>query len=681
MGTIRAERLAEIEGRFVVVDAATPIGEVGELLADAVRWVVVEHARPGAVPTWSIADAVAIRWLDADTPSDTPIGLLPHLLTPALTLERTAQGIGEARWRAWRTPGRVLVVVENGRFAGLVGDPEQASTRGAEGASGESRFLRAKVETAGAEPELRTETFAPGCQHRLTVSIGPHQAGLLMAEVPVPPEAISSPQLLKVTAVAPWITSEGQLFVPEQGASSECVLDLGIPPPGIQRVTILVMSPTGLVQTATLIGETADTPTGGPLALLVDPSLWPRLAGAMPTLVADPDRIVAAVPTHQGVGAGAPDGGFDVSSTGDLEQAAKVLWEELEIDLQGLWLDRLPLDDDATVESLRKLARAGVALREDLFDRLALRVREQFAGNGPIQLVVRDPTVDLPLELFYDRPVPHPTASVLCPTAHDALRTGTCAHCEQGASSDVICPMGFWGLRRVIERRVLEPDPGAAQPLRLESGPGRARPVLEALDAALVARSARVDASAVEVLRGALRQAGIQLAEADNWTEWSMAVTGRDPVPLLIAMPHVDQTALEPMLEIGDDRLGRVDLSEKHVRLPPHPPDQPGPLVLLLGCETAAAPVAHRTMTSRFLTRGASIVVGTRMPIVAEVAPMVGAALIDAIARAGDVTFGEAVRAARCQLVADGQLVALAVVALGDGGWRLPARAATPGAA
>jgi hypothetical protein len=142
-------------------------------------------------------------------------------------------------------------------------------------------------------------------------------------------------------------------------------------------------------------------------------------------------------------------------------------------------------------------------------------------------------------------------------------------------------------------------------------------------------------------------------------------------------MPHVDQTGREPTLEIGDDELERIDVSAQYVCFPPRTDDRPGPLVLLLGCETAAAPVAHRTMTSRFLTQGASIVLGTRMPVVAEAAPIVGAAIIRALlAQSGaeHAVFGEAVRVARCQLVAEGQLVALALVALGDGGWRVPPR-------
>ena len=239
--------------------------------------------------------------------------------------------------------------------------------------------------------------------------------------------------------------------------------------------------------------------------------------------------------------------------------------------------------------------------------------------------------------------------------------------------------MGFWGLRRVIERRVLDPDVSGAQPLRLSESSSAERPPLQALDAALFGRSARVEGSAADVLVEALRDAGIRLAIADNWTEWSLGVSGDHPPPLLIAMPHVDQTGREPRLEIGDDQLERVDISSQYVCFPPHAVGQPGPLVLLLGCETASAPVAHRTMTSKFLTHGASIVVGTRMPVVAEAAPLVGAAIIRSLLAQGatdDVLFGEAVRVARCQLVADGHLVALALVVLGDGGWRVPARRA-----
>ena len=163
------------------------------------------------------------------------------------------------------------------------------------------------------------------------------------------------------------------------------------------------------MQTATLVGECTDAPSAdSPLALLIDASVWPRHLDAMPTLVHDVDRVVATVPSESG---------FDVSGTADMEQASKNLFEELEIDLQGLWLDQRALDDADTVDVLRKLARSGAALRDDLFDRLPAGVRAQFGGNGAIQLIVRDPAVDVPLELFYDAAVPHPTTSGLCPGA------------------------------------------------------------------------------------------------------------------------------------------------------------------------------------------------------------------------------------------------------------------------
>jgi hypothetical protein len=434
---------------------------------------------------------------------------------------------------------------------------------------------------------------------------------------------------------------------------------------------ILVLSASGVVQTATLVGECADTPSpSSSLALLIDPSVWPRHLDPMPTLVHDTARVVAAAPSESG---------FEVKAAVDLEEASRVLFEDLEIDLQGLWIDQRGLDDADTVDVLRKVARAGAALRDDLFDRLPASVREEFCGRGAIQLIVRDPTADIPLELFYDAAVPHATTSVLCPGAHDALRTGTCPHCNDAGGRDLVCPMGFWGLRRVIERRVLDPDLSGAQPLRLAASNAGERPLLRSLDAALFARSARVEGSSAEVLLAALRHAGIRLALADNWTEWSLSVSGEHPPPLLIAMPHVDQTGREPRMEIGDDQLERVDISAQYVCFPPQAENQPGPLVLLLGCETASAPVAHRTMTGKFLTNGASIVLGTRMPVVAEAAPVVGAAIIRSLVErgeAGDVLFGEAVRSARCQLVADGHLVALALVALGDGGWRIPTRTA-----
>src|SRR5262245_2664964 len=188
MGEIRPHRLVELEPRFVRVSSTTTIGEIRARLTDEVRWVVVELERAGR-PQWAITDAHVVAHRRLDDAEQTPIGLLPEILRPVMTVERTAQGVGEARWRAWRTLERVLVIVEAGRFAGLIGDPDGALTRGDPGKLVESRFLRAKVTAPGAEPELRTECFAPGRQHVVTISIGPHQAGLLVAEAPVPPES------------------------------------------------------------------------------------------------------------------------------------------------------------------------------------------------------------------------------------------------------------------------------------------------------------------------------------------------------------------------------------------------------------------------------------------------------------------------------------------------------------
>ena len=85
-------------------------------------------------------------------------------------------------------------------------------------------------------------------------------------------------------------------------------------------------------------------------------------------------------------------------------------------------------------------------------------------------------------------------------------------------------------------------------------------------------------------------------------------------------------------------------------------------------------------MTSKFLTHGASIVVETSGILSSPRRLRSWARDHSVAARTGhetdDVLFGEAVRVTRCQLVADGHLVALALVVLGDGGWRVPARRA-----
>ena len=66
----------------------------------------------------------------------------------------------------------------------------------------------------------------------------------------------------------------------------------------------------------------------------------------------------------------------------------------------------------------------------------------------------------LPVELIYDLPGPVKKPK-LCENAAEALRTGRCStefHKKDVLGHlDVVCPSGFWGISKVIEREATDP--------------------------------------------------------------------------------------------------------------------------------------------------------------------------------------------------------------------------------
>ena len=93
---------------------------------------------------------------------------------------------------------------------------------------------------------------------------------------------------------------------------------------------------------------------------------------------------------------------------------------------------------------------------------------ESLAGRplDRLQVLVDERSDFFPLELVYDLPAPAKDAT-LCAGWKTALRTGTCDKQHDATDGQLhpktFCPSGFWGLSKVIERRVVG-DGGWAEP-------------------------------------------------------------------------------------------------------------------------------------------------------------------------------------------------------------------------
>ena len=331
----------------------------------------------------------------------------------------------------------------------------------------------------------------------------------------------------------------------------------------------------------------------------------------------------------------------------------------------------LDIADEEVRVLLRDMARFGSAL----FNQLDL---QGFSDPGDrIQFLTFDPNVVLPLEFVYDRGYPV-DAAPLCAGWQKALEgdAGVCSCCgnapltpKERSHAKTICPLGFWSLRKVIER--LSPD-GAAS----ASAPTAVRRNLPVIDSAVFASSNKVPEDERTATWAAIHNQFAKATLARHWDEWYDAV--QDHPRLLIALPHHDEESLEDFLEIGDESLG-PDLSRlRRGQIRPEYINpggrEPGPILLLLGCRTGAeSELGYVQVVREFQKLKTAIVLGTLAQILGRHAAPLARELVMQLASINDANadFGTLMRRVRRRMLGKGYLLALCLVALGDAEWRL----------
>ncbi|RDE48810.1 MAG: hypothetical protein DVS81_20080 [Candidatus Accumulibacter meliphilus] len=338
-----------------------------------------------------------------------------------------------------------------------------------------------------------------------------------------------------------------------------------------------------------------------------------------------------------------------------------------------------------------KLARLGA----DLYSSLVIDNLQPLQSEGMdvdeathIQLVSTRADAVVPFEFIYQYQPPDDDAAVdFCPNALQALADGACPQACAGQQEPRrhVCPMGFWGLRKVIERHVYNPAidvPNQAEVI-VQAEPVGARVRLQLDQGALVAYSQEVKAGEVAPLLAALRQRLPQAVHvAGNWEEWKQAVSGSHP-SLLVAFPHNTGERQDIALEIGGMAFKTLRLPREYVHV-----EGAYPLLLLLGCDTASSAQHYANHIRYFRQAGAAVIVSTIATVFGPHAVRVGEKLLEVLlainrqstadeqsgtARQPDAVpcLGEALRAAKRQALLDSLPMALCVVAFGDADWRL----------
>ena len=343
--------------------------------------------------------------------------------------------------------------------------------------------------------------------------------------------------------------------------------------------------------------------------------------------------------------------------------------------------DLLDAKDPDVLRLLRDMARHGSAIHKQLRAGICKDPGER------IQLLNLEPSAYVPLEFVYDRGYPADDAR-LCDGWLAALQSDapTCPTCSQLTLTPrqlrwtpAICPLGFWSLQKIIERRDpagAVPETGTAHP----SAPNPARRKLPVIDDTVFASSHYVPVEERQATRDALQQQFTHPGLADDWDQWLDALEERYR-PLLVMLPHHDAVAGLDFLEIGDEQLpplkghlSRGQLDEYYI----NPAGiEPGPIVLLLGCRTGApTEVGYVQLARSFQQLRASIVVGTLAQVLGRHAAPVARELVTQLLAVedADADFGSIMRRVRRRMLAKGYLMALCLVALGDADWHLTPR-------
>lgn len=338
--------------------------------------------------------------------------------------------------------------------------------------------------------------------------------------------------------------------------------------------------------------------------------------------------------------------------------------------------------DGEVIRIMRTLAEHGT----ELFNQLTL---QGFKDPGErIQLINTEPEEYVPIEFVYDRGFPKQSAT-LCQPGLDALNSDAadCPVCkpsseltlEERDGADTICPFGFWSLRKIIERRDLKSrtDDTNNRAGGHPSSPTRERRSLPAINTALFASSARVPEDERTKTIAEFSSLLEAPAFATDWTQWKALLKQKKP-PLLVVLPHHHIEANQDYLEIGAESLPDEDrlLSRGRMTDIVVNPDgaDPGPVVILLGCRTAAeTETGYVHLARRFQQLSTAIVMGTLAKILGRHAAPVARELVAELVSVSDADadFGTIMLRVRRRMLAKGYLMALCLVALGDAEWRL----------
>ena len=535
----------------------------------------------------------------------------------------------------------------------------------------------------------RQYLLKPRTSYAVDVAIGPLDAKWESADKPFPVEQLPPSDKghdLTVVFAEPRVSPEpqmGKLFLPPRGATMPCRFYFRTDDsshPIAARITVLHRN--RVIQTAMLKAPVfrSRVHQNTNIKVRIEARVLPNIGDLRGRQDFDTALVLNHASDGQAYGtaiSGEEAVMFTLDDTG-LKQTIQMLNDQLTDLAEDPDSYSKDIADDANTKLLRTLAIQGRQLYKNLFVYRPENAWLVSKDKKRIQIISTRRESNLPLEFLYDYEAPKDNAK-LCPYAKKSLPKGECDKACGGPKKkqNIVCPLGFWGLNRVIERHAYD----GTRNLRgniyaLQTAPTTQRKPLQVLDSALFAASGEVDKAkkgTINALEKLLKQKAKQANYVSKWSQWVKQVKSSSPT-LLLLLSHTEDDALQgnmPALEIAQlPRLRVVDIDEKHVR---KPRSKATPVVMLIGCKTNAPDNPLHNCVLAFSTYSA-IVLSTGATILALQAGQVAAEMVRALAslpKNKDASLGEVMLDLRRKLLAKGLPMVLTLSAYGDADWKL----------
>ena len=636
------------------------------------------------------ADTVILD--DDDTvEAEGPRGIAPGPMTPGTRGRATERGEpGTTRRRGMHAPGEKA----------LPGSPRGPVRKKEKTRDQDPRYIQPKVRRIEKTSSVEDPpVWVGGITHLVSVRIGPPETGWPNPKnlIPFPYELLppgkehrlrvflSEPDHLKKPLMK-------MLTIRRSGPSS--VAEFRITPRAecrSFRARIVITHRNRILQTAILTGRVVGQPAeAGPtdriehaIESVVRPMLQDlegrtrfSMAMAINRTPEGEPRLLALADKHAVV-----RGFTEVKDRIDaISQCLSVVANDAETYAAGL-------HSKEGVEILRFLADNGRALYDFL-------VRDQLLGatlrNAPyLQIVNLTPDAYFPAEFIYDFAMPAENAT-LCEVALNAFDrldfSRTCDHQDhQTPNQPVVCPFGFWGLRRVIERHACLPSgrEQIAGDFVLQAEPTETRSALELAGNVLLGVSERVEkeqpGATAALLSGLRTLSPIPIEIVPKWQGWTSRIESLQP-SLIVTLPHAEEKSqfgvMDYFLEIGGELQKARVIGESSAHYVLARDDAPSPLVLLLGCNTTVPKTPIDSIVGHFRRGGAAIVVSTVGSVLGSHASKVARELVEALFTEAAIKprpLGELLRDVRRRCVGKKVLMALCIGAFGDADWQVHA--------